>query len=137
LSGLDDDLERRLLNWARWKLAGGELSRSLIERAASGAGVFGDGARGTGYREAVMPILAGEALETDRAVIGLELEQRAAIRGWYLGALPDGSRMPVPWVQADLARRLGYTLRSFERLLAGSRQAIAAALVARRVVRAR
>jgi hypothetical protein len=132
LSALDEDLERRLLNWARWKLAGGELSRSLIERASSDAGVFGNGDRGSGYRETTMPILSGEALETDTAVNAVESAQRDTIRGWYLGILPDYSRMAIPWTQADLARRMGYALRTFERMLTDARRAVAEALAARR-----
>lgn len=132
LSALEEDLERRLLNWARWKIGGGELSRSLLDRAASGAGVFRGNARGGGYRETVMPILSGEALETDAAVNAVEPKQQATIRGWYLGILPDRSRMPISWTQADLARRLGYAIRTFERVLTGARRAVAEAIAVRR-----
>ena len=136
-SALEDDIERRLLNWARWKVSGGQwLSIGQLERFGRGF-AFGTDRYRSGYRETVIPVLSGEALETDAAVEALAPSKRDAIRGWYLAVLPSGARMRVPWTQADLALAMGYPVRSFARLLAGARRTVAEAIAARRCSRGR
>jgi hypothetical protein len=75
-------------NWAYWKLSeGGSFGGSmypiynLTPRPPRG--------------ENVMPILAGEATETDEVVRGIRVELRRAIEVWYLagGSTDDKRRM--------------------------------------------
>lgn len=88
-----DDIERRLLNWARWKSGAGSGGMGY-------AGVNMDSGGGSdGYREAVIPTMDCEAEETDRAVMSLASELRASVELVYTGR---GTR-------ADMARRLCIT----------------------------
>lgn len=73
-----EDIERRLLNWARWKL-GGTSSGLGYATARCWAVVVTPG-----YREAVIPTVACEAEETDRAVQSLASELRATLEVVYL-----------------------------------------------------
>lgn len=73
----DEDMERRLLQWARWREmkagSGGFAKVNLLEpRAASG------------YREAIIPIDQDEAAITDEGVMALQGPLRAAVEAWYL-----------------------------------------------------
>lgn len=76
--GRIDDIERRLQNWARWKLGpgGGDLGYARVDLTA-------DTSR-EGYREARIPTLDCEAEETDRAVLALPSELRRTIELYYL-----------------------------------------------------
>ncbi|HET7865870.1 MAG TPA: hypothetical protein VFL86_15830 [Burkholderiaceae bacterium] len=73
-----EDIERRLLNWARWKLGGtsGGLGYAKVR--------YGDGTTTRGYREAVIPTNDCEAEETDRAVMALPGELRSTVETVYL-----------------------------------------------------
>lgn len=74
-----EEVERRLLNWARWK-----------HGAGSGGLGFGGGAwpsgvgSGSRYREAVIPTNDCEASETDRAVAALEHRLATTVAQVYL-----------------------------------------------------
>ena len=78
----DPDIERRLLNWARWKNAkeggGGNFARTdmTVERV--------DGAGWDWSQEP--PTFEGEAITTDQAVMALPSELRATVEMAYLGA---------------------------------------------------
>jgi hypothetical protein len=73
-----EDIERRLLNWARWKLG---ATRSGLGYAA----VRWNGALvGSRNRESVIPTIDCEAEETDRAVQALESRLRATVEVVYL-----------------------------------------------------
>ena len=124
----DDEIERRLRNWARWKLSGGDW-RGAGVRAGSGAFPWASGLRSGYYRPVVVPILAAEAGETERAIATLDLELQAALRGWYIGLLPDGRRMNGVWGQAELAHELGWSRSTLQRRLADGRRAIINALL--------
>ena len=75
-----EDIERRLNNWARWKLG----------PPVGGLGFSSPGsvriASGYSYREAVIPTVDCEAEETDRAVATLEEPLRTTIEKVYIGA---------------------------------------------------
>jgi hypothetical protein len=74
-----EDIERRLLNWARWRAgagAGGMGYSAVNLESAGGSG---------GYREATIPTLDCEAEQTDRAVASLVSEIRATLELVYLG----------------------------------------------------
>lgn len=74
-----EDIERRLLNWARWKGGAGQGGLGF-------AGVNMDSGGGSdGYREAVIPTMDCEAEETDRAVMSLASELRATVELVYRG----------------------------------------------------
>lgn len=76
-----EDIERRLLNWARWKSGAGagvgNLGYASVNLADADAGR-------SGYIEAPVPTSACEAEETDRAVLALESPMRAAVEWHYL-----------------------------------------------------
>src|SRR6267142_1470639 len=76
-SGSDVEYERRMDNWRLWRLS---------ERRSLGGSPFPiynltpRPPRG----ENIMPILAGEAEETDRAIAALPRSFRRAVEIWYL-----------------------------------------------------
>jgi hypothetical protein len=73
-----EEIERRLLNWARWRLgagAGGLGYASVKMDAEAGR---------AGYREAVVPTVDCEAEETDQAVMALPSELRRTVEVVYL-----------------------------------------------------
>jgi len=74
-----EDIERRLLNWARWKLGGqaGGLGFAHVD-------LMGALADRDNYHEAVIPTAGPEASETDAAVLALPSELRAVVEAWYL-----------------------------------------------------
>jgi hypothetical protein len=88
-----EDIERRLLNWARWKAGGrsGGLGYSAINLQAAVVGGGRDG-----YREATIPTNDCEADETDQAVLALPSELRRTVEVVYV----EGGGM------AQKARRL-------------------------------
>ena len=73
----DFEYERRMNNWARWRLS---------ERRSFGGSPFPvynltpRPPRG----ENIMPLLAGEAIETDRAVLALPATLRRVVEVWFL-----------------------------------------------------
>ena len=73
----DSEYERRMTNWALWRVS---------ERRSFGGSPFPvynltpRPPRG----ENVMPLLAGEAEETDRAVARLPLQLKRAVEVWFL-----------------------------------------------------
>lgn len=73
-----EDIERRLQNWARWKVGGsaGGLGYASVNLA-------GDTSRAL-YREARIPTDDCEAEETDRAVASLDSELRRTVEVVYL-----------------------------------------------------
>lgn len=75
-----EDIERRLNNWARWKLGDGSgglgFSSPSLEREGGGYA----------YREAVIPTVDCEAEETDRAVASLDEPLRGTVEEVYIGS---------------------------------------------------
>lgn len=103
----DEDMERRLLQWAQWCEAkagsGGFARANLLEvRAASG------------YREAIIPIDQDEASITDAAVKALDGPLRAAVEAWYLRGLGRGGASAAE----TAAARLCITLRTLHNRVA-------------------
>jgi hypothetical protein len=88
-----EDIERRLLNWARWKMGGrsGGLGYASLNMAAVTVGGGRDG-----YRESTIPTNDCEAAETDQAVMTLPSELRRTVEVVYV----EGGGM------ASKARRL-------------------------------
>lgn len=68
-----EDVERRLLNWARWRIGG----------ASGGLGyakaTLAEGGGTARYREAIVPTNAAEAIETDNLVRCLEADLQRVV----------------------------------------------------------
>jgi hypothetical protein len=78
-----EEIERRLLNWARWKAGESRTGRIGYARTNWGADV---GTRGC-YREARIPTSDCEAEETDRAIAALTpFELRETVSVYYLSS---------------------------------------------------
>lgn len=75
---LHADFQRRMVNWARWKLGG--------VATAEISSVYSD-STGGGYREAPIPLLHGEAEDTEAALNAIPERYRYAVQQvWvYLG----------------------------------------------------
>ena len=75
-----EDIERRLNNWARWKLGGTSgglgFSKPWLDREGGGYS----------YREAVIPIVDCEAEETDRGVQRLDDVTQETLEKVYIGS---------------------------------------------------
>lgn len=76
-----EEVERRLLNWARWRIGG---QRGGLGFAAVSWGMTTGGQRN---REAIIPTDAAEASETDWAVRALEHELQAVVVAHYAEGL--------------------------------------------------
>jgi len=74
-----EDVERRLLNWARWKI-GGESGG--LGYASATLGLLA-GAGTSAYRESLIPTGVAEAVETDNAVKTLDLDHRRIVIEHY------------------------------------------------------
>ena len=102
-----DDVERRLLNWVRWRAGSGSGGMGFA-RSDMAAGPGRDG-----YRESVIPTVDCEAEETDRAVMALPSELRATVESFYLGrgTILDKAnrlccRVPTVYARIDRAHRV-------------------------------
>lgn len=73
-----EDVERRLLNWARWRIGG---QRGGLGYSSVSWGMTVGSARG---REAVIPTNAAEATDTDNAVKALMPELQRVVMGHYV-----------------------------------------------------
>jgi len=73
-----EDIERRLQNWARWKLGATHSGLGYASMRWDG------GIRTPGNRESVVPTIDCEAEETNRAVMALESRLRATVEVVYL-----------------------------------------------------
>lgn len=109
-----EDIERRLLNWARWKAGGqsGGLGYSAMKWAAS----VGDQGR---YRESVIPTVDCEASETEAALMALPSELRRTVEVVYLqggGMAAKARRLAV--TEATVYSRVEQAHRHLDRYLA-------------------
>lgn len=73
-----DESERRLENWARWKLEGssGGLGYAKSDMASEGCG--------DRHREAMVPTGIDEAERTNRAILTLSLDVQRTVHAMYL-----------------------------------------------------
>jgi hypothetical protein len=95
----DAEIERRLLNWARWKRGG--QSGGLGFGAPSASAMAGMRGGGT-YREAVIPVWDAEASVTDQAVQSLPADLVSTVDAYYLGQSNE----------LGVAQQLGIAVRS-------------------------
>jgi hypothetical protein len=72
-----EEVERRLLNWARWRIGGSSGGLGFAKTS------MGNQSGGSRYRESVIPTNAAEAMETDDAVKGLEADLRDVVEQHY------------------------------------------------------
>lgn len=69
MGALPDDFVRRMMNWARFKV-GSSMGYASVDLKAGAAG---------GYREAKLPLISGEAKDTDMALQTIEVRYRRAV----------------------------------------------------------
>ena len=86
-----DELERRLLNWARWYLS------SAMAPGAYALSAIYRGMPTSPRGESIIPTLAGEAADTDGAINHLPERHRLALHVWYLSG----------WSVVRMATKLG------------------------------
>lgn len=101
-----EDIERRLLNWTRWKAGAGVggLGYASVNMLAA----LGGSSRGP-HDPIPIPTMAIEAEETDRAVMALPSELRRTVELVYLGrgGVADHARalaVPVATVRTRVCR---------------------------------
>jgi hypothetical protein len=70
------EIRQWLENWGRWSPGG----------AAGGASQWRDAVDSTGYRSAAIPIMGGEAGDTQRALDRMAREERSALEQYHLRA---------------------------------------------------
>lgn len=77
LKELDEAFIRRMRNWALLRAAGTSREYAQVD-LANGAGM------GNGYREAVMPYMAGEAEDTERALEAVPVRYRRPVELFWV-----------------------------------------------------
>lgn len=100
-------VERRLINWAEWRLRG--RGGGVLGYAAVDLGAADNGGR-RGYVEAAVPVLEVDAELTERAVRSLQADQRRSVEAWYLrsggkdqAALRAGCSASTMFARVDVA----------------------------------
>ncbi len=119
----DDDIDRRLLNWALWYWGGSGRSGSPYP-------IYNIGPRPPRAGSSI-PILGGEAADTDTAVNNLPTAWRDALRARYLFLSPTGARLRT-LSDAQVARRLGCARSTYYERIASARKALSQALRAKK-----
>lgn len=99
----DEEIERRCLNWARWKLGGGGGSTGY---ARVSPGMEPSGSR---YRESRIPTNDCEAEETDRAIRSLDPDLAKTVTVHYTS--PHG----FEWQARELGIAVATMYRRIER----------------------
>lgn len=100
----DDEIERRLLNWARCYPAGTGIDLPANRKRAAGmavSGPMGYGAPLAGHigsgsdrgRSAVVPLFTVEASETNADIAALDAGQRKVLESHYVGRGPLTERL--------------------------------------------
>ena len=123
-SSIDDDLERRLQNWARWTADAGPYSTARISIVYSG------GARGR-RAEPSMPLISGEAVELDMLIGRLSTSHRDALRAHYARRGPAGQWLGTLSEMA-VAQALGCARSTLHERLASARKRLVVELADRR-----
>jgi hypothetical protein len=122
-----DDIERRLNNWARWYWSGGLLGPRSGGTTSS---IYLQGPRGR--RAGVsMPVIDGEAIDTSDAVDRLNVDLRNALRARYLRLGPRGGSL-LGLIEKQVARRLGCSEDTYARRLSSAKRLLAVELAERR-----
>lgn len=124
---MDDDLERRLDNWARWCLGKGGRSRNV-------SSIYRYAARSKRDSEPPIPIINAEAIETDTAMQRLDVDQRNALRARYVREAPGGEKMST-FSEVEIAEVLGVSYRTYLRRVCEAKTSLAETLRAIRAGR--
>lgn len=127
---VEEDLERRLENWARWYWGGSKGSVGT-------SSIYCQGARPRRYGEAPMPIINGEAVETDTAIHQLIAELQTALRARYLRLAEAGHSKTLYEIrtmsEVQVAAALYVSYDTYLRRLQRARTALRAQLQAARI----
>ena len=124
MTSVVDDLERRLDNWALWSWTGHTRGRGT-------SSIYHQAARSRRDGETPMPIINGEAIDTDTAIYHLEADLRDALRAHYLRLAPAGYTMRT-LSEIQVAAALFVSYATYRRRLIRGRAALRDALWARR-----
>ena len=122
-----DDLERRLNNWARWYWGGGLVGPG---RGGVTSSIYLQGPRGR-RSDVTMPVIDGEAIDTHDAVERLAIDLRNVLRARYLRLGPRGGSL-FGLLGRQVARRLGCSEDTYGRRLRSAKQMLTAELAAHR-----
>lgn len=99
-----EDIERRLLNWARWKASESRGGSMGYARTNWGADV----STSSRYREARIPLSDCEAEEMDRAIAALSpFELRQTVSVYYLAASENDALARLQCARPTLHARIG------------------------------
>lgn len=113
-----EDMDRRLLNWARWVLmtkGGGRMAAPSFEARVDGEGWDAP---------TVIPTNDAEAEETHAGVMTMPSEQRAAVENWYVGTGGVASKARRLCIsETTLRERVGMAQRRLNAWLTDKRQA--------------
>lgn len=121
---LDEDMERRLENWARWYWSGHSRGRGT-------SSIYRNASRSRRDGETPMPIISGEALETDTAIYHLADPLRDALRARYLRLAPAGYPMRT-LSEIQVAAALFVSYATYRRHVLQGKAALREAIWARR-----
>lgn len=116
-----EDVERRLLNWARWKQAAGSggLGYASVKLEAGGSR--------DGYREAKVPVIDCEAAELDELIQRLPTDLRFTVHVCYLESGGEVHRMQrLMCARSTIHARIGQAHTMLARWLADRHQVQAA-----------
>lgn len=112
-----EDIERQLLNWARWKMVAGSggLGYARLQLEAEGSR--------DGYREAKVPVVDCEASETDELVQRLPSDLRFTVVVVYTESGGELHRMErLMCARTTIHARIGQAHRMLARWLADKHQ---------------
>lgn len=125
------DIEAALSNWALWRVGDGAWAqiRSAQDLDMDRPDVRVD--RTPAPREARIPVLSGLATDVDNIINAMQIEWAQALRAYYLGVAPDGSRITIETMENAAKRWLACSVDTYQRRLAAGRQAVGDALDAR------
>ena len=114
----DEEMDRRLQNWARWRCLredGGRVATASMQERVDGDGWDAP---------TVIPTSDAEAEETQRGVANLQGVQRYAVEVWYLGGGGVAQRCKrAQCSETELRRRVGLGQRALGQWLADKRAA--------------
>lgn len=113
LESLPTDFRRRMESWARWRVTGSERRGSV-----GVSGIYGRAPGGNSFGT-IVPILSGEATDTDAAIWTLPGELREAVETFWLF---EGDSF------AQCARRVRVDYRTFVKRLEAGHEALRTAL---------
>jgi hypothetical protein len=91
----EDEVRRWLENWSRWSPGSFGMSQ------------WRDAVNTSGYHQTPIPVMGGEAGDTQRTLDRMDREERSALHQYHLR----------PGSMAKKAKRLGISKRTFERRL--------------------